>query len=109
MCILLAAVHDLDPDDAPACLRPAPCTRSLLQMQGCLDEDVARMYVAETVLALEYCHSQVGAAGGTSGGKHVYVLSCAPRHALMLARVFSGLRGAAHRGPSRSASGSQHS
>ncbi|KIY92674.1 hypothetical protein MNEG_15289 [Monoraphidium neglectum] len=30
---------------------------SLLQMQGCLDEDIARTYLAETVLALEYCHS----------------------------------------------------
>jgi hypothetical protein len=26
-------------------------------MQGCLDDDLARTYVAETVLALEYCHS----------------------------------------------------
>lgn len=26
-------------------------------MQGCLDEDLARTYLAETVLALEYCHS----------------------------------------------------
>lgn len=32
---------------------------SLLRNLGALDEDVARNYVAETVLALEYCHSQV--------------------------------------------------
>ncbi|KAG1676353.1 hypothetical protein FOA52_001148 [Chlamydomonas sp. UWO 241] len=31
---------------------------SLLRKFGCLDEDVARQYVAETVLALEYCHAQ---------------------------------------------------
>lgn len=30
---------------------------SLLKAVGCLDEDVARLYIAETVLALEYCHS----------------------------------------------------
>ncbi len=32
--------------------------RSLLRKFGALDEDVARLYVAETVLALEYCHTQ---------------------------------------------------
>jgi microtubule-associated serine/threonine kinase len=32
---------------------------SLLQRLGALDEDVAKQYVAETVLALEYCHSNV--------------------------------------------------
>lgn len=31
---------------------------SLLRKFGALDEDVARLYVAETVLALEYCHAQ---------------------------------------------------
>ncbi|GAX76983.1 hypothetical protein CEUSTIGMA_g4430.t1 [Chlamydomonas eustigma] len=31
---------------------------SLLKQFGGLDEDVARQYVAETVLALEYCHTQ---------------------------------------------------
>ncbi|KAJ9511434.1 hypothetical protein QJQ45_029913, partial [Haematococcus lacustris] len=31
---------------------------SLLRKFGCLDEEVARLYVAETVLALEYCHAQ---------------------------------------------------
>ncbi len=31
---------------------------SLLRTLGALDEAVARMYVAETVLALEYCHTQ---------------------------------------------------
>lgn len=36
-----------------------PC--SLLRKFGALDEDVARQYIAETVLALEYCHTQVGA------------------------------------------------
>ena len=33
-----------------------PC--SLLRKFGALDEDVARQYIAETVLALEYCHAQ---------------------------------------------------
>lgn len=32
--------------------------RSLLRSFNALDEDVAKMYVAETVLALEYCHAQ---------------------------------------------------
>lgn len=32
---------------------------SLLRNLGALDEDVARTYIAETVLALEYCHTQV--------------------------------------------------
>jgi serine/threonine protein kinase len=32
---------------------------SLLQKFGVLEEDVARLYIAETVLALEYLHSQV--------------------------------------------------
>lgn len=31
---------------------------SLLRTIGALDEDVARQYIAETVLALEYCHAQ---------------------------------------------------
>lgn len=31
---------------------------SLLRKMGALDEEVARQYVAETVLALEYCHAQ---------------------------------------------------
>jgi microtubule-associated serine/threonine kinase len=31
---------------------------SLLRTLGALDEDVARQYVAEAVLALEYCHTQ---------------------------------------------------
>ncbi|PNH05649.1 putative serine/threonine-protein kinase [Tetrabaena socialis] len=31
---------------------------SLLRKFGALDEEVARQYVAETVLALEYCHAQ---------------------------------------------------
>ena len=31
---------------------------SLLRALGALDEAVARAYVAETVLALEYCHTQ---------------------------------------------------
>ena len=30
---------------------------SLLRAMGCIDEAVAKMYVAETVLALEYCHT----------------------------------------------------
>lgn len=32
---------------------------SLLRSLGALEEAVARAYVAETVLALEYCHTQV--------------------------------------------------
>lgn len=31
---------------------------SLCRAMGALDEDVARIYIAETVLALEYCHAQ---------------------------------------------------
>lgn len=32
---------------------------SLLRVLGALDDDTARLYIAETVLALEYCHTQV--------------------------------------------------
>lgn len=32
---------------------------SLLRAMGALSEEVARVYIAETVLALEYCHTQV--------------------------------------------------
>lgn len=32
---------------------------SLLQQFGALEENVAKMYIAETVLALEYLHSRV--------------------------------------------------
>ena len=32
---------------------------SLLRTLGALDESAARLYVAEAVLALEYCHTQV--------------------------------------------------
>lgn len=35
---------------------------SLLRTMGALDEDVARTYIAETVLALEYCHANVSHA-----------------------------------------------
>jgi serine/threonine protein kinase len=35
---------------------------SLLRSIGALDEDIARQYIAETILALEWCHGQVGAA-----------------------------------------------
>lgn len=45
---------------------PCPCRCSLLRKFGCLDEDVARQYIAETVLALEYCHTQVGAHTASS-------------------------------------------
>ena len=31
----------------------------LLKQMGALDESFARVYIAETVLALEYCHTQV--------------------------------------------------
>lgn len=34
-------------------------TASLLKSMGALDEDVARQYIAETILALEWCHGQV--------------------------------------------------
>ena len=40
---------------------------SLLRNLGALDEDAARMYVAETVLALEYCHAQVPHLPGSKG------------------------------------------
>ena len=33
---------------------------SLLKQMGALEESFARVYIAETVLALEYCHTQVG-------------------------------------------------
>ncbi len=33
---------------------------SLLRVMGALSEEIARMYVAEAILALEYCHTQVG-------------------------------------------------
>lgn len=33
---------------------------SLLRTMGALDEAIARVYIAETILALEYCHTQVG-------------------------------------------------
>ena len=32
---------------------------SLLRMLGALEEDAARLYAAEAILALEYCHTQV--------------------------------------------------
>ena len=32
---------------------------SLLRTMGALDESIARVYIAETILALEYCHTQV--------------------------------------------------
>ena len=34
---------------------------------GALDDDVARSYIAETILALEYCHTQVRSRGWGSG------------------------------------------
>lgn len=34
-------------------------TANLLRNIGALDESVARQYAAETILALEWCHSQV--------------------------------------------------
>lgn len=49
---------------------------SLLRNVGCLPEDFARKYIAETILALEYCHTQVRVyacakvAGGGRGGGH---------------------------------------
>ena len=39
---------------------------SLLRNMGALEEEVARLYVAEAVLALEYCHTQVGQGWGMS-------------------------------------------
>ena len=33
---------------------------NLLKGLGCMDEQVARLYIAETILALEYCHTKVG-------------------------------------------------
>lgn len=32
---------------------------SLLKSVGALEEEAARTYIAETILALEYCHTQV--------------------------------------------------
>jgi serine/threonine protein kinase len=32
---------------------------SLLRIMGALEEEVARLYISETILALEYCHSKV--------------------------------------------------
>ena len=32
---------------------------SLPRVLGALDEETAQLYIAETVLALEYCHTQV--------------------------------------------------
>lgn len=32
---------------------------NLLKGLGCMDEEVARLYIAETILALEYCHTKV--------------------------------------------------
>ena len=37
---------------------------SLLRNMGALEEEAARLYVAEAVLALEYCHTQVGKGWG---------------------------------------------
>lgn len=34
---------------------------NLLKGLGCMSESVARLYIAETVLALEYCHTKVNA------------------------------------------------
>ena len=49
---------------------------SLLRNLGALEEEVARQYVAEAVLALEYCHTQVGGRGwGVRGGRAI----CAAR------------------------------
>ena len=39
---------------------------SLLRNMGALEEEVARLYAAEAVLALEYCHTQVGEGWGMS-------------------------------------------
>ena len=32
---------------------------NLLKGLGCMDESIARLYIAETILALEYCHTKV--------------------------------------------------
>ena len=51
---------------------------SLLRNMGALEEEVARLYVAEAVLALEYCHTQVGEGWGMSGAAvvHCTVQAC---------------------------------
>ena len=41
---------------------------SLLKQMGALEESFARVYIAETVLALEYCHTQVCAASSLPCG-----------------------------------------
>ena len=45
---------------------------SLLRNMGALEEEVARLYVAEAVLALEYCHTQVGEGWALSGAAVVH-------------------------------------
>jgi len=47
---------------------------SLLRSLGALDEGAARLYVAETVLALEYCHTQARPRPG--GGPGQSALPC---------------------------------
>ena len=39
---------------------------SLLKGLGCMDEEVAKLYIAETILALEYCHTKVVFSPGHS-------------------------------------------
>jgi microtubule-associated serine/threonine kinase len=49
----ITALHVL-----PSYCLPGGDLSSVLQHLGRFDEDVARQYIAETVLALEYCHSK---------------------------------------------------
>jgi len=53
---------------------------SLLRNLGALDEDAARMYVAETVLALEYCHAQARRFVLASHKRQSSLHICVQRH-----------------------------
>jgi serine/threonine protein kinase len=53
---------------------------SVLQHLGRFDEHVARQYIAETVLALEYCHSKVSCCTAQVVTCHLY---CSTWGALM--------------------------
>lgn len=45
---------------------------SLLRNMGCLEEETARTYVSEAVLALEYCHAQARPAGSRRQPRFLY-------------------------------------
>lgn len=49
---------------------------SLLRVVGALDEETAQLYIAETVLALEYCHTQVCLVQSTCLPIPNYIFRC---------------------------------